>query len=205
LLNALVGNCDPPGWDTGLASPFSRLSRDEQLRFEPYKGVDGMMETDNFYNRNHGPWPTHMPHHGKDPSLQHIFTLAPFTFTYGSSDQQALWDKAAPGHRFEMMFSHGCNTVLSLANPAATAEALKKIGFVVVWELFRTELADGFADILLPDTCYLEDAAWQKGMHSTQSCLRMDDWCFHAAAVVDRWEKEGISPKCSRRLLTVSD
>ena len=180
LLNAIVGNCDLPGGTLGWPARSLGYPGTGQLKFEPYKGVDGMIETDNFYNRNHGPWPTHMPHEAKDPSLQNIFTLAPFTFTYGSSDQKALWEKTAPDHKFDLMFSHGCNTVLSLANPSATAEALKQIGFIVVWELFRTELTDGFADIVLPDTSYLEDAAWADGYaFNFNHAFGMDDWCFH--------------------------
>lgn len=196
LLNAVVGNCDLPGGTLGWPARSLGYPGTGQLKFEPYKGVDGMIETDNFYNRNHGPWPTHMPHEAQDPSLQNIFTLAPFTFTYGSSDQKALWEKTAPDHKFDIMFSHGCNTVLSLANPSATAEALKQIGFIVVWELFRTELTDGFADIVLPDTSYLEDAAWADGYaFNFNHAFGMDDWCFHVQQPV-------VEPPAERRNIT---
>ncbi len=197
LLNGIIGNCDLPGGTLGWPARSLGYPGTGQLKFEPYKGVDGMIETDNFYNRNHGPWPPHLPHRAeKDPSLQSIFTLAPFTFTYGSSDQQELWDKAAPGHRFEMLFSHGCNSVMSVANPAATGETLKKIGFVVVWELFRTELTDGFADIVLPDTSYLEDAAWAEGYaFNFNHAFGMDDWCFHVQQPV-------VEPVGERRNIT---
>jgi anaerobic selenocysteine-containing dehydrogenase len=196
LLNGIIGNCDLPGGTLGWPARSLGYQETGQLKFEPYKGVDGMIETDNFYNRNHGPWPTHMPHRANDPSLQNIFTLAPFTFTYGSSDQQELWDKAAPGHKFELLFSHGCNTVLSLANPSVTAEALRKTGFIVAWELFRTELTDGFADIVLPDTCYLEDAAWADGYaFNFNHAFGMDDWCFHVQQPV-------VEPQAERRNIT---
>jgi len=69
---------------------------------------------------------------------------------------------------------------MSLANPEVTADSLKEIPFVVVFELFQTELTEGFADIVLPDTCYLEDASWVEGYaFNFNHAFGMDDWSFH--------------------------
>ncbi|MEW6665231.1 MAG: molybdopterin-dependent oxidoreductase [Thermodesulfobacteriota bacterium] len=180
LLNALVGNCDVPGGALGWPARSLGFPGTGRLKFEPYKGVDGMIETDYFYNRNHGPWPSHLPHRTGDPGMQDIFTLAPFTFVFGSSDRKELWQKLGISHRFDILFSHGCNTVMSLANPEVTADSLKEIPFVVVFELFHTELTEGFADIVLPDTCYLEDASWVEGYaFNFNHAFGMDDWSFH--------------------------
>lgn len=181
LLNSLVGNCDLPGGALGWPARSLGYPGTGRLRFEPYKGVDGMIETDYFFSRLHGPWPPHLPHKAEDPSLQNIFTLAPFTFTYGSADQKELWEKTGLGdHGFDVMFSYGCNSVMSLSNPHVTAETIRNIPFVVVFELFNTELTEGFADIVLPDTCYLEEASWAEGYgFNFNHAFGMDDWCYH--------------------------
>ena len=180
LLNAIVGNCEVPGGTLGWPARSLGYPGTGKLKFDPYKGVDGMIETDYFFTRLHGPWPPHLPHRADDASLQNIFTLAPFTFTYGSSDQEELWRKMGMQHNFEVMFSYGCNTVMSLANPVVTAESLKKIPFVVVFEIFNTELTEGFADIVLPDTVYLEETSWVEGYaFNFNHAPGMDDWCYH--------------------------
>ncbi|HUT73111.1 MAG TPA: molybdopterin-dependent oxidoreductase [Desulfatiglandales bacterium] len=180
LLNAVVGNCEVPGGTLGWPARSLGYPGTGKLKFEPYKGVDGMIETDYFFTRLHGPWPPHLPHRADDASLQNIFTLAPFTFTYGSGDQEELWKKLGIDHKFEALFSYGCNTIMSLANPVVTAESLKKIPFIVVFEIFNTELTEGFADIVLPDTVYLEEASWVEGYaFNFNHAPGMDDWCYH--------------------------
>ena len=62
-----------------------------------------------------------------------------------------------------MLISWGTNSIMSVANQEILAETLNKIPFVVVSELYSTDLAEGFADILLPDTCYLEMGTWAEG------------------------------------------
>ena len=180
MFNAIVGNCDLPGGSLGWPARGLGYPGTGKLQFTPYKGVDGMIETDYFFTRNHGPWPPHLPHKSDDPSMQNIFTLAPFTFVYGSGDQEELWGKLGIEHQFEVMFSYGCNSVMSLANPETTAESLKNIELTVVFEIFNTELTEGFADIVLPDTCYLEETSWVEGYgFNFNHAFGMDDWCYH--------------------------
>ena len=191
--NAIVGNCDLPGGALGWPARSLGYPGTGKLKFEPYRGVDGMIETDYFFTRNHGPWPAHLPHKSNDPSMQNIFPLAPFTFVYGASDRKELWNKLGLDHKFEIMFSYGCNTVMSLANPDVTADSLKEIPFVVVFEIFNSELTEGFADIVLPDTCYLEETSWVEGYaFNFNYAFGMDDWCYHVQQPV-------IEPLAERR------
>jgi len=204
MLNAIVGNCDLPGGTLGWPARSLGFPETGKLKFEPYKGVDGMIETDNFFTRLHGPWPPHLPHKAADPSLENIFTLAPFTFVYGSSDQEKLWKKVGlEDHRFEVMFSYGCNSIMSLANPFVTAETVKKIPFVVVFELFNTELTEGFADIVLPDTSYLEESSWAEGYaFNFNHAFGMDDWCYHVQQpVVEPQEERRTTIEVVREIL----
>ena len=58
-------------------------------------------------------------------------------------------------YRPEMLIHYYSNAVMSTGNPLQVAEALKKIPFMVSIALFLDETVE-FADIILPDTCYLE-------------------------------------------------
>jgi molybdopterin-containing oxidoreductase family molybdopterin binding subunit len=125
--------------------------------------------------------------------LQDILPLwhqSPFPFT---SDAEEIWKKLGIEHRIEMMLSWGNNTVLNTGNWETVAEFLKKVPFVVASELFNNEFTEGFADIVLPDTCFLEEDTWLEGMGQTFNYpFGMEDWCFHIAQAV-------VKPQNSRR------
>lgn len=196
LLNQIVGACDVPGGTLGWPARSLGYPQTGQLVWSPTKGVDGMLTTDHFYNKLLGPWPVILPHLPAKIGLEEIFTLAPFTFVFGSSDQEELWQKASVPYRFEMMISYGCNSILSIANREVLAESLKKIPFIVVFEIFNNELTEGFADIVLPDTCYLEEATWVEGYSFNFNYpFGMEDWCFHIMQPV-------VEPKAERRNIT---
>jgi len=196
LLNSIIGGCDVPGGALGWPARSLGYPGTGQLKWSPFKGVDGFLTTDHFYSHLSGPWPPSLPKLPSEAGLTQIFSLAPFTFVFGSSDQEELWQKINLPYRFEIMFSFGCNSVMSIANREVVAEALRKIPFIVVFELFSTELAEGFADIVLPDTCYLEDTTWVEGYSFNFNYpFGLDDWCYHIMQPV-------VEPKPERRNVT---
>ena len=68
---------------------------------------------------------------------------------------------------------------MGVANPETHAEFLKKIPFIVHWDLFPNEFAEGFADLLLPDTSYLESFNWLDGQgFSFNYPYGLDPWCY---------------------------
>jgi molybdopterin-containing oxidoreductase family molybdopterin binding subunit len=196
LLNQIVGAAEVPGGTLGWPARSLGYPGTDQLKWSPTKGIDGFLTTDHFFSRLPGPWPPLLPQLPSEAGLTQIFTLAPFTFVFGSSDQEELWQKINLPYRFEMMFSYGCNSIMSIANRDVIAESLKKIPFIVVFELFSTELAEGFADIVLPDTCHLEEATWVEGYSFNFNYpFGMDDWCYHVMQPV-------VEPKPERRNVT---
>lgn len=193
LLNFIVGSADVPGGTLGWPARCLGYSDTGQLAYSPYSGVDGFLETENFGPRGHGPWPVQLPEMRGEPELADIFSLWHYYPVFGSSDQEDVWNKIGVKDRFEMMISYGCNSVMSVASRDITEEVLKKIPFIVVSELFNNELTEGFADIVLPDTCYLEESGWVDGMgQSFNYPFGMEDWYYHILQPV-------VEPKESRR------
>jgi len=198
LLNQIVGNADVPGGTLGWPARCLGFPKTGKRVTSPSAGKDGFLTverfgTSGFAVKRRGPWPVEMPEIRHDPSLRDIFPMALYTFSYASSDQEEILRKVGWPYRFEMMISWGCNTVMSVANRDSVAATLKKIPFVVVDELFSTELAEGFADILLPDTCYLEETSWAEGLAMNFNYpFGMEDWVFHIAQPV-------VEPQYERR------
>lgn len=198
LLNQFVGNADVPGGTLGWPARCMGFPKTGKRKTSPSAGKDGFLTierfgTSGFAVKRRGPWPVEMPEIRNDPSLRDIFPSALYPFSYASSDQEEILRKIGWPKKFEMMISWGCNTVMSVANRESVGETLKKIAFIVVDELFSTELAEGFADILLPDTCYLEEASWAEGLSMNFNYpFGMDDWVFHITQPV-------VEPKFERR------
>jgi anaerobic selenocysteine-containing dehydrogenase len=152
---------------------------------------DRMIKVEPFISA--GPWPIKQPAMTGNAQLKDIFSIGFDPGVFGASDQEEIWQKINLPYRFEMMMSWGCNTPLSLASWDAVANSLKRIPFIVVSELFNTELTEGFADIVLPDCCYLEQLTWFEGKGQNFNYpYGLDDWCFHITQPV-------VAPKPHRR------
>jgi anaerobic selenocysteine-containing dehydrogenase len=84
---------------------------------------------------------------------------------------------------------------MGLADPNDHAEFLKQIPFIVSWDIFANEFAEGFADILLPDTSYLETFTWLDGQaYSFNYPYGMDPWCYHISQPI-------VEPEAERRYI----
>jgi molybdopterin-containing oxidoreductase family molybdopterin binding subunit len=82
-----------------------------------------------------------------------------------------------------------------MANPEVHAEFLKRIDFMVHFDLFANETAEGFADILLPDASYLETSTWMDGQGFFFNYpFGMEPWCYHIMQPV-------VKPTAQRRFI----
>jgi len=198
LLNLIIGGGDVPGGTLGWPAYGLGFPGTGKLTMPIIKGKDGFMEIHHFgasgaVVKRDGPWPVHMPENRHEMTLLDIFPMAHYPFCLTSDDREELWQKNQCAYQTEMMISWGCNSIMSLSNPDVAAEAYKKIPFIVVFELFSTELAEGFADILLPDACFLEQSDWVSGCgFNFNYPYGMEDWYFHIQQPV-------VEPQYSRR------
>lgn len=198
LLDMIVGSADVPGGTLGWPARCLGFPETGKLATSPFMGKDGFLAVERFGSssgsvKRKGPWPEKLPELRGDIGLLDVFPAAHFSFVFASSDQEEIWKKIGWDNRIEMMISWGCNTVLSVASKDIVAETLKRIPFIVVSELYSTELAEGFADILLPDTSYLEMATWAEGAGMNFNYpFGTEDWNFQITQPV-------VRPKDKRR------
>jgi len=171
--------------------------------FSPSKDQDGFLQSDSFGVQSGAIVPgtawtggagiPHMPENRHQLDMRDIFPMARVPWVWYASDQDGLWEKNQSPYRIEMQIIWGLNIPMSVASRDIQEEVLKKIPFTVVFELFNTELTEGFADIVLPDCCYLEQESWSEGLcMSFSHPFGTEDWSYHVLQPV-------VKPQYSRR------
>jgi anaerobic selenocysteine-containing dehydrogenase len=194
LLSHILGAADVPGGIIGLPAVCLGYPGTGELKFGVEKGPEGMLSVKQFYAYG-PPWPIKDPKLPTGAGLQDLFPLCHTSPIYTVEDREEIWEKIRLPYRIEMMLNYGCNSVMGLTNPETYANFLKKIPFIVSWDLYANEFAEGFADILLPDTSYLETFNWMDGQSfSFNYPYGMDPWCFHTTQPV-------VKPSHSRRYI----
>ncbi|MGD0237870.1 MAG: molybdopterin-dependent oxidoreductase [Syntrophorhabdales bacterium] len=192
LLSQIVGAADVPGGTLAFPNTCQGYPETGQLKFGVGKGPDGMLIAPRWM-QHHPPWPIEEPAFPTDAGLQELFTMTSVSPIWTMKNYEELWEKVKLPYRLEVMLNFGCNSVLGAANPEAQADFLKNIPFIVSWDLFANEFAEGFADILLPDTSYLESFTWVDGQgFNFNYPPGTDPWCYHVM-------QPAVEPAGSRR------
>jgi anaerobic selenocysteine-containing dehydrogenase len=194
LINHILGAADVPGGAVGLPARSLGYPETGQWKFSPGTGPDGML-TVPMWLTAHVPWPIREPKLPTDAALLELFTMGGGSPIWAIKNPEEIWRKVGVSHRIDVLLNFGCNSVLGIANPEAQEEFLKKIPFIVSWNLFANEFDEGFADILLPDTSYLETFTFVDGQGFILNHPHaMDPWCYHVTQPV-------IKPEQSRRYI----
>jgi len=194
LLNHILGAADVPGGSVGLPNTSLGYPDTRKLKFGVEKGPDGLLTVRQLYIHK-SPWPIEDPKYPTGAGLTELFTLCSVSPIWALEDREELWQKVRLPYQIEVMLNYGCNSIMGTSNPEALAEFLKKIPFIVSWDLFPNEFSEGFADILLPDTSYLETFNWMDGQgFSFNYPYGMDPWCYHVTQPV-------VKPASGRRYI----
>ena len=154
LLNQIVGAADVVGGALGFNPVCYGHPETGKPWYEPKPGPDGLMVTGTWV-APHLPYPIPDPKHPDSMSLGGLFPLGMFGTTMASKDQEELWTQFKLPYRPEVMLNYGANSLLSVGNSDTVAETLKRIPFIVSFEIMLTEFSE-FADVVLPDASYLE-------------------------------------------------
>lgn len=153
-LNFVVGAADMPGGTLGFCPAGLGHPETGRPAFYPKAGLDGLLVA-GMWMSPHTPYPIREPAQPRTMGLGEMFPFALSSPFMVSSDQEEMWEKIGLPYRPEMILDHGSNPIMSVGNDETVINSVKKIPFIVVSELYLNEFTD-FADIVLPDTCYLE-------------------------------------------------
>ncbi len=156
LLNEVIGASNVPGGLLGTNPVCFGHPETGFPRWEPGADVDGLLEAGALlYNDPHGRspgWPP-PPTSAELPNLRDLVGWPITTcFTPAALNDH---ENFSFDHRPEVLINYGSNLLMSAARPEVCFEAFKDT-FVICFNLHSDETAEALADIVLPDTSYLE-------------------------------------------------
>lgn len=156
LLNEVVGASNVPGGLLGTNPVCFGHPETGFPRWKPTANAEGLLEAGALLHNDQGEpspgWPP-APESAELPNLRDLIGW-PITTCFTPA---ALNDDANFGGtvRPKMLINYGSNLLMSVARPETCFEAFKDV-FVVCSSLYSDETAEALADVVLPDTCYLE-------------------------------------------------
>ena len=212
LLNQIMGAANVPG---GVVSASVECWGHPETH-RPYlackAGKDGFTQTaGKWLFPEGGFWPLRDPKKPKH-DLEEMFPTAMEMLWVNAWDREEVLKKAGLRTEHEILINYATNAAMNGPSPRIREEFYKKIPFVVDCDIYSNEFNEAFADILLPDACYLERDDWMGIQHSYHNVPTGvgQPWCFHtshhvvepmyerrdmAQVVIDLAERMGLTPK----------
>lgn len=132
-----------------------------------------------------GFWPIgdpKMPVH----DLEEMFPTAMEMLWVNARDWKEVLTKCGLRTDYKVLINYACNAAMNGPSPKIREAFYKQVPFVVDCDLYSNEFNEAFADILLPDACYLERNDWmgiQHPYHTIPTGLQ-DPWSFHTSHAV---------------------
>ena len=173
LLQEIVGANNVPGGNLGMNSRALGYPATGQPSYSPSEGPDGLLQV-GFWVHPPGPWPGREP---KKPEKLGLHDLVPTAiesplFPWGITEPE----KYKIPYKLEFILQTGGNYMMAIFDPRVLEKVFKEGIFTVSFSLYLDESTE-FADIILPDTCYLEKFNLQVDWMSSFSPV--DDWVWH--------------------------
>ncbi|MEN8161200.1 MAG: molybdopterin-dependent oxidoreductase, partial [Myxococcota bacterium] len=156
LLNEVVGASNVPGGLLGTNPVCFGHPETGFPRWRPTANSEGLLEAGALLHNDQGEptpgWPP-APESAELPNLRDLIGWPITTcFTPAAlNDDENFGGTVRP----KMLINYGSNLLMSVARPETCFEAFKDC-FVVCSSLYSDETAEALADVVLPDTCYLE-------------------------------------------------
>lgn len=172
LLQLLVGANDVPGGCLGANSRSFGYPETGYPGYSPLEGPDGLLQEE-FSEVPPPPWPVR---DAKKPELVNFEDFVP-TGAHFPAFAWAITEPEKYGlpYKPEFMMQVGGNPLMSIADPKEMEKAFQEL-FVVDFNIYLDETAE-FADIVLPDACYLERLDIRADRFSCISVV--DEWAYH--------------------------
>ncbi|MGO9590635.1 MAG: molybdopterin-dependent oxidoreductase [Candidatus Acidiferrales bacterium] len=153
LLNQLVGSADNVGGALGFNPVCHGHPDTGRPYYVPEATPDGLMITGTWMHP-HKPFPANDAAAPTTIGMREFFPWAMTSPFYGAADREKWWNRFNIQRRPRVMINFGANAIMSVGNKDVVAEAFKDV-FIISFDIFKNEMTD-FADVVLPDTCYLE-------------------------------------------------
>jgi molybdopterin-containing oxidoreductase family molybdopterin binding subunit len=154
LISEIVGASNVPGGLLGT-NPVAFGHPDTKLpRWAPGVDGDGLQQTALGNTETEGAtrsWPR-PPESVELPNLRDLIN---WPITTCITPAMLNDDRFSFDNRPAVLINYGANLLMSVARPEVCFEAFKD-AFVISSNLYSDETAEALADIVLPDTCYLE-------------------------------------------------
>ena len=182
LLSHIVGSADVCGGTIGWPARCVGYPETGGYKFEPTPDEDGMLVPGRwFFKGMHAPscnYPE-ITFPVTSTRCTEAWPMIGMNPTPGWTDAEEIWQKCELPYRIEAVVNYGCNAVMSMARPDAVEKNFKDIPFVASFDLFSTEFAEAFADLILPDTSYLEQHSLEHVVPIFNLPYGLDDWPVH--------------------------
>ena len=153
LLSSIAGVRAVPGSYIGMNARSLGHPETGFPQWTPKEGLDGLLETGRWVVPPGQPWPPVYPEKPEDVGLCQLIPPA-----WGNTPLHPIVsqdpEKYGIGYKPEAHIQINCNFLMSLADPEEIEGFFKDV-FTVNFNIFLDESAE-LADIVLPDTCYLE-------------------------------------------------
>ncbi|MCP4599941.1 MAG: molybdopterin-dependent oxidoreductase [Proteobacteria bacterium] len=198
MVNHMVGAADTYGSAMGLGAATNQGYEGTGKPYQmPYPCPDGLMVA-GAWVYDHLPYPLHEPRPPQRLDLHDMFPTSIYNaFTIMSPNWFDLLEQFKIPYRPEIMVNFGSNSIMTMGNAEAVTENfLKKFNFIFSFQLYITEFEDAVADIILPDTCYLERYTPAVSFPSTFSHPQGEDdwgWTYRQPAVEPLFERRDFN------------
>jgi anaerobic selenocysteine-containing dehydrogenase len=213
LLHHVVGAVNVPGGAATVSVECHGYSETGRPNMLVAPCPDGFVRTaGKWIFPQGGPWPLKEPQKPHHADLTDLFVCALDTPIQSAVDRDDVWKKFGISTDYDVLINYATNAAMNGTNPEDRATLFKRIPFIVDIDIFPNEFNEGFADIVLPDTCFLESSDWSGVQHiyHNQPPGLEHPWCFHitqkvvepmysrrhaAQVVIDIFQRMGLGPK----------
>ena len=159
-----------------------------------------------------GPWPLKEPKKPHHIGMTDLFVCSLDNPVFSGVDRDETLKKLGISTDYDVLINYCSNAAMNSADPKDRESFYKRIPFVVDIDIFHNEFNEAYADIVLPDTCYLESSDWSGMQHPYHNQPPGLDhpWCFHitqrvvepmysrrqaAKVIIDIFQRMGLGPK----------
>lgn len=212
LLSHIMGAVNTPGGLLTVAVECNGYEGTGKPYLACKAGVDGFTQTaGKWLFPQGGFWPVRDPEFPKH-DLEEMFPTAMEMLWLNAPDRDEVLEKFGLRTHFKFLINYASNAAMNGPSPKIRETFYRdSVDFIVDCDIYSNEFNEGFADILLPDACYLERDDWMGIQHPYHNIpVGMEDpWSFHTShrvvdpmyerrdmqhLVIDIAERMGLTP-----------